>query len=105
MQTNKICTHMHTMKIRVGRSHIKVIKGIPDHETMRQPCVTVANVVNYHAAITNYFVYAPSQCETTLPCNVISYWLGAYTRSSLQQLMLKTCLFDDKCQPTIFVEM
>ena len=30
------------------------------------------------------FVNAPSQWETTLQCNVVSYWLGAYTQWSLQ---------------------
>ena len=30
------------------------------------------------------FVYAPSQWETTLHCNVVSHWLGAYTKWSLQ---------------------
>ena len=30
--------------------------------------------------IRNHFVYAPSQWETTLQCNVISHWLGAYTK-------------------------
>ena len=31
----------------------------------------------------DYTVYAPSQWETTLHCNVVSYWLGAYTNWSL----------------------
>ena len=29
------------------------------------------------------FLYAPSQWETTLQCNVVSHWLGAYTKWSL----------------------
>ena len=29
------------------------------------------------------FVHAPSQWETTLQCNVVSHWLGAYTEWSL----------------------
>ena len=29
------------------------------------------------------FVYAPSQWETTLQCNVVAHWLGAYTIGSL----------------------
>ena len=28
-------------------------------------------------------LYAPSQWETTLQCNVVSHWLGAYTKWSL----------------------
>ena len=28
----------------------------------------------------NHFVYAPSQWETTLHCNVVSHWLDAYTK-------------------------
>ena len=31
----------------------------------------------------DHFVYAPSQWETTLQCNVASHWLGAYTEISL----------------------
>ena len=36
------------------------------------------------------FVYAPSQSETTLQCNVISHWLSAYIKWSLQMKFLKT---------------
>ena len=28
----------------------------------------------------DHFVYVPSQWETTLHCNVVSHWLGAYTK-------------------------
>ena len=28
----------------------------------------------------DHFVYAPSQCETTFQCNVVSHWLGACTK-------------------------
>ena len=31
----------------------------------------------------DHFVYAPSKWETKLHCNVISHWLGAYTKWSL----------------------
>ena len=31
----------------------------------------------------DHFVYAPSQWETTLQCNVVSHWLGALTKWSL----------------------
>ena len=31
----------------------------------------------------DHFVYAPNQWETTLQCNVVSHWLGAYTKLSL----------------------
>ena len=32
----------------------------------------------------DYFVYAPNQWETTLQCNVVSHWLAAYTKQSLE---------------------
>ena len=35
-----------------------------------------------------HFVYAPSQWEATLQCNVISHWLGAYTDQSLCMTVL-----------------
>ena len=31
----------------------------------------------------DHFVYVPSQWETTLHCNVVSHWLGTYTKWSL----------------------
>ena len=35
----------------------------------------------------DHFVYAPSQWQTTLQCNVASHWLGTYTKLSLQMAM------------------
>ena len=38
------------------------------------------------------FVYAPSKWEMTLHCDIISHWLGAYTKWSLQQICIgKSC--------------
>ena len=39
---------------------------------------------NLHLSPRDHFVNAPSQRETTLHCNVVSPWLGAYTKWSLQ---------------------
>ena len=36
------------------------------------------------------FVHAPHQWEMTLQCNVISHWLGAYTKMILAQLIKMT---------------
>ena len=59
--------------------------GCIKHFRTQDVCVCVYFVVSY---ITDYnyrdhFVYAPSQCETMLHCNVVSHWLGAYTKWSL----------------------
>ena len=32
----------------------------------------------------DHYVYVPSQWETTLQCNVVSHWLGVYTKWSLR---------------------
>ena len=37
----------------------------------------------------DHFVYAPSQWEATLLCNVVSHWLGANTKWSLEQSRLE----------------
>ena len=37
----------------------------------------------YMFTIRDQFVYAPYQWETTLQCNVVSHWLGTYTKWSL----------------------
>ena len=39
--------------------------------------------VVYTWQIRDHFVHAPSQWETTLHSNVVSHWLGAYTKWSL----------------------
>ena len=36
----------------------------------------------------DHFVYAPSQWETTLQCNVVSHWMGPYTKLSLLVLVI-----------------
>ena len=36
----------------------------------------------------DHFVYAPSQWETTLQCNVVSRWLGVHTKWSLVIVIL-----------------
>ena len=41
------------------------------------------NSIKYCLCNRDNFVYAPSQWETTLQCNVVSHWLGAYTKWSL----------------------
>ena len=41
----------------------------------RHPSCTVVKV-------RGHFAYAPSQWETTLQCNVITNWLGAYTQNN-----------------------
>ena len=38
---------------------------------------------DYSDSYRNHFMYAPSQWETMLQCNVISHWLGTYTKRSL----------------------
>ena len=40
------------------------------------------------ATCRNHFVYALSQWETTLHCNVASHWLGTYTKWSLKLHLL-----------------
>ena len=39
-----------------------------------------------------HFVKAPSQRETTLHCNVVSNWLGVYTKSSLRGMHAISCI-------------
>ena len=43
-------------------------------EVITHPCLHLSR---------DHFVYAPSQWETTLQCNVVSHWLGAFTKLSL----------------------
>ena len=55
------------------------------------PILWCASITSYKAAVSpvpmqcrGLFVYAPSQWETTLHCNVVSHWQGSFTKWSLQ---------------------
>ena len=43
----------------------------------------------------DYFVNVPSQWETTLQCNVVSHWLGAFTKWSLLLQYMQSLLLKD----------
>ena len=45
----------------------------------------------------DHFVYAPSQWETTLQCNVVSHWLGAHTKWSFY--LLHAAMFWKRLDP------
>ena len=47
----------------------------------------VTNDVEIHK---DHFVYVPSQSEMMLQCNVVSHWLGAYTKWSLNPSLWKS---------------
>ena len=48
------------------------------------PCLGLfLQEVSERPGTTMYFVYAPNQWEMTLQCNIVSHWLGAYTKQSL----------------------
>ena len=40
--------------------------------------ICIANSLSPH--VRDYFVYTPNQWKTTLQCNVVCHWLGAYTK-------------------------
>ena len=44
------------------------------------------------------FVYATSQWETTLHCNVVSHWLGAYTKWTLECDIIIRNISSQHCQ-------
>ena len=51
----------------------------------RNTCTGISKCTDKLWTSRDHFVYAPSQWETTLQCNVVSHWLGAYTKLSLNQ--------------------
>ena len=40
-------------------------------------------LVKWASGLRDHFVYAPYQWETTLQYNIVSHWLGPYTKWSL----------------------
>ena len=48
-------------------------------------CQVHREYATFHTYTQDHFVYVPSQWETTLHCNIVSHWLGAYTKWSLAQ--------------------
>ena len=68
----------HNFKIMLSIDIIIMIDVIIISKT---PTVSINNPMN---GTRDHFVYAPSKWETTLHCNAVSRWLGAYTKWSLQ---------------------
>ena len=51
-----------------------------------RPLWEVVFLQSFHRSHRGYFVHAPSQSETTLYHNVVSHWLGACTKLSLNKV-------------------
>ena len=71
--------------------------------------LSVHTCITWLVDVRDHFVNAPSQWETTLHCNVVSHWLGAYTKwsresdngnqyaaSLFHKPSFSTCLEDEK---------
>ena len=58
---------------------------LPVHKEYKAVSKVCAYFMEYTSCVTSRdnFMYVPSQWETTLPCNVISHWLGTCTKRSL----------------------
>ena len=65
----------------------RIHKMVPDYELNIAPAhswcpncrvISTGPIVLSTMLISGHFVYAPSQSETTLHCNVASHWLGAH---------------------------
>ena len=66
-----------------------IIIQLPATETIpkgKSPICRHNRVVVSSIKQKQHFVYVPSQWKTTLHCNVVSHWLGAYTKWSLQHM-------------------
>ena len=71
----------HAMIINNQRNHMPVGKYISvNYCKWNMEAVMFQNVYGYHDVyiIRVHFVYAHSQWEATLQCNVASHWLGTY---------------------------
>ena len=73
--------------------------------TQWHQCSVASNILFYWTVITTSTAvlsfqgsYAPSQWETTLQCNVVSHWLGAYTKWSLSFM-----IFIEKSSHTVIL--
>ena len=63
--------------------------------TKCQPFFPGFNVLKVVLALRDHFVYVPSQWGTRLQCNIISHWLGTYTKWSLSSLCCLVGADDD----------
>ena len=81
---------------------VNMVKGRPEHCTLlHSPCTLLLFIVwalvfhevlvtmaiqteEYSSSCRDHFVYAPSPWEKTSHCNIVSHWLAAYTKWSLQ---------------------
>ena len=73
------------------------------HKHMGQShCPTVSEVTQN---IRDHFVNVPSQWETMLHCNVISHWLGAFTKWSLKITTTNLHIFWDIMSTIVYFSL
>ena len=81
---NEIRSYIVTLSL-IGWAHAQNAEIImcmhPANERGRY--IVTSSLIGCENTQNDHFVYAPSQWERTLLCNVVSHWLGAYTKWSL----------------------
>ena len=83
MKFESKCNEFHSKKCPLGILQSRLQKG-------RYFVITLMCSLSSFTVfrIRYHFVYVPCQWETTLHCNIISHWLGAYTKWTLRMYVL-----------------
>ena len=67
--------------------------------TWLRPCSP--GCIRCHVVHKDHFAYAPSQWEATLHCNVVSHWLGAYTKFCICTQPMRGDISLYGCRPSL----
>ena len=83
------CSISSTLAMEILQSCAKpsIWRITPDRKPLNGSCVT-KYIPTHPTRLRDHFVNAPCQSETTLHCNAVSHWLGAFTKWSLQPRLL-----------------
>ena len=85
---------LHLSATRYNQIPLYLLKLENCHDANFVVIIGIAGCCYEHSP-RDHFVNAPSQWETTLHCNVVSHWLGAFTKWSLQSNTIWCCML--KC--------
>ena len=82
--TTIMCSEITLLKFH---AHLSMANALNYLKQSSVPFILLPTI-NISHQYRNHFVYAPSQWETALHCNIASHWMGTYTKWSLQYFVL-----------------
>ena len=98
--TSCICCRWHSMYFCVGCLSVNPV-NVSTKFSPRNQLLLIVWSCQYSTILKDCFVNVPSLWETALHCNIVSHWLGTYTKWSLNTYVF-LCRFS-QCEFTEWI--